>query len=74
MYRPLGWNKLDKHPCAGDGCLECRDVYNYERGADDMLGGLALAGSIRTKGNDLTVLIELPNIHNGTWVFVPDDD
>ncbi len=44
----------------------------YEEGADAMLLLLSLEGSIRTHSTASTVLIELPNIQDGTWVFVPD--
>lgn len=38
--RPDGWEAKPEHPCAGDGCLECRDYSNRETGADAMLEGL----------------------------------
>jgi hypothetical protein len=66
MYRPIGWkNPYPEHIHEHD---------DYEQGADAMLQGLSCEGSIRTKGDTPTVLIELPNIHNGTWVFIPDKE
>ena len=68
MYRPIGWNNTYRD----DNMMGCACRGAYEAGADAMLQGLALEGSIRTKGDDPLVTITLPNIKNGTWVFIPD--
>lgn len=74
MYRPPRWDNPyltvwhGRIPC-DDGC----DVEIFEAGADAILQGLVMEGSIRTEGNTPLVTITLPNIKKGTWVFVPDD-
>lgn len=78
--RPEGWEKLEEHPCSGEGCLQCRDYANREAGADAMLEGLWEEGCDLTKeenqmniaGRAVMDMIVGNKVCKGRWVFIPE--